>query len=100
MNNTGDNNAVSFGSGQIIASISIIASFVLMTFDQYLIILGDGDTVGDVDDHDFATTTGATTTIGSHPNGSDEELRSMILFDNDGDEDEDEDNILPRSAIS
>ena len=100
VNNTGDNNAVSFGPAQIIASASIIASFVLMTFDQYLIILGDGDTVGDVDDDDFATTTGASTTIGNHPNGSDEELRSMILFDNDGDEDEDESNILPRSAIS
>ncbi|OEU05738.1 hypothetical protein FRACYDRAFT_258473 [Fragilariopsis cylindrus CCMP1102] len=59
--------------------ISIIASFVLMTLDQYLVILGDGDTVGDVDDHDFATTTGITTTIGNHPNGSDEELRSMII---------------------
>ncbi|OEU07599.1 hypothetical protein FRACYDRAFT_251019 [Fragilariopsis cylindrus CCMP1102] len=80
VNNTGDdNNVVSFGPGQIIASISIIASFVLMTLDQYLIILGDGESVSDVDDHDFAITAGVTTTIGNHPNGSDDELRSMII---------------------
>jgi hypothetical protein len=96
--NTGDSNTVFFGPGQIIASISIIASFVLMTFDEYSIILGDGDAVDDVDDHDFAIIIGATTTIDNHANGSDEELRSMIIVGNDGDEDED--NILPRSAIS
>jgi hypothetical protein len=88
--NTSDNDdsKVSFGGpGQIIASISIIASFVLMTFDQYSLILGGGDGVG-VDDDNFAVTTGATTTMGGHHhNVSDEELRSMIIVDIDEDED-------------
>jgi solute carrier family 35 protein F3/4 len=107
--NGNDNNdsTVSFGGpGQIIASISIIASFVLMTFDQYSLILGGGggggDGVGDgagVADDNFAVTTGATTTMGGHHhNGSDEELRLMIIVDIDEDEDEYEDNILPRST--